>query len=70
MLNGPLIKKLRAAKDFTQEKLAAEAKVSRPTVIKAEQGENIDFTSLGKLAHVLGVSPGELLMDTALNVPL
>ena len=61
MLNGPLIKKLRQEKSLTQESLALRAEVSRPTVIKAERGENIDLTSLGKLALELGVNPGELL---------
>ena len=56
------LKKLREKKGFSQDRLAKLADVANNTIIKIEQGENINPTlaTLKKIAEALGVSLDEL----------
>ena len=57
------IKKLRNAKNLSQEKLARLADVANNTIIKMESGENKNPTleTLQKVAKALNVSVDELI---------
>jgi len=57
------VKKLREAKELSQEKLARLADVANNTLIKMESGENQNPTldTLKKVAKALGVSVGDLI---------
>ncbi|NQV00294.1 MAG: helix-turn-helix transcriptional regulator [Parcubacteria group bacterium] len=57
------IKKLRNAKNLSQEKLARLADVANNTIIKMELGENKNPTldTLNKIAKALDVSVDELI---------
>ena len=57
------IKKLREAKELSQEKLARLADVANNTLIKMESGENQNPTldTLKKVAKALDVSVDELI---------
>jgi len=56
------LKKLRQAKGLSQDRLAKLADVTNNTIIKIEQGENINPTlaTLKKITKALGVSLDEL----------
>ena len=56
------LKKLRQAKGLSQDRLAKLADATNNTIIKIEQGENINPTlaTLKKIAKALGVSLDEL----------
>jgi len=56
------LKKLREKKGLSQDRLAKLADVANNTIIKIEQGENINPTlaTLKKIAEALGVSLDEL----------
>ena len=56
------LKKLREKKGLSQDRLAKLADVANNTIIKIEQGENINPTldTLKKMAKVLGVGLDEL----------
>ena len=56
------LKKLREKKGLSQHRLAKLADVANNTIIKIEQGENINPTlaTLKKIAEALGVSLDEL----------
>ena len=57
------LKKLREKKGFSQDRLARLADVANNTIIKIEQGENINPTldTLKKMAKALDVSVDELI---------
>ena len=57
------IKELRQAKGWTQQELADQAKVTRATVNRLENGRqtSIDLDVLERLAGALGVTPGLLI---------
>ena len=57
------IKELRQAKGWTQQELADQAKVTRATVNRLENGRQtlIDLDVLERLAGALGVTPGLLI---------
>jgi len=57
------LKKLRAKKGLSQDRLAKLADVANNTIIKIEQGENINPTldTLKKMAKALEVSIDELI---------
>ena len=57
------IKKLRAEKGYSLEKVARQADVSLSTVVKMEDGTNQNPTinSLWKIATALGVTVDDLL---------
>ena len=56
------LKKLREKKGLSQDRLAKLADVANNTIIKIEQGENINPTlaTLKKIAKALGVSLDDL----------
>ena len=61
---GARIRKLRKAKQLSQEALAFEADLDRTYVSSVERGErNIAVLNLGKLARALGVEVAELLEE-------
>lgn len=57
------LKKLRKKKGLSQDRLAKLADVANNTIIKIEQGENINPTldTLKKMAKALDVSVDELI---------
>lgn len=57
------LKKLREKKGLSQDRLAKLANVANDTIIKIEQGENINPTleTLKKVAKALDVSVDELI---------
>ncbi len=57
------LKKLREKKELSQDRLAKLADVANNTIIKIEQGENINPTldTLKKMAKALDVSVDELI---------
>ena len=57
------LKKLREKQGLSQDRLAKLADVANNTIIKIEQGENINPTldTLRKIAKVLDVSVDELI---------
>ena len=57
------LKKLREKKGLSQDRLAKLADVANNTIIKIEQGENINPTldTLKKMAKALDVSVDELI---------
>ncbi|MBI2012137.1 helix-turn-helix transcriptional regulator [Candidatus Daviesbacteria bacterium] len=60
---GEKVKKLRKARDWTQEKLAEAANVDPKTIIELEAGKRANPTlqTLNKLARALKTSLEELL---------
>lgn len=56
------LRALRAARGFSQEKLARAADVSTGTVARLEHaGLDPSWSTVVKLAHALGVSPNDFL---------
>lgn len=51
---GKDIREARESLDWSQDKLASEAGVSRPTIARLETGGNISTGTLGKIAKALG----------------
>ena len=61
---GNRIRKLRKAKQLSQEALAFEADLDRTYVSSVERGErNIAVLNLAKLARALGVETSDLLEE-------
>lgn len=62
---GENIKKLRGSMDWSQNRLAKEAKVSQPYLSELEDGKatNPSMQFLGKIAEALGITVVELLTD-------
>lgn len=64
-LLGRNVKRLREAKDWSQEELADAAGLHRTYVSSVERGiRNPTVKILVKLAKPLGVSPGDLLQKS------
>ena len=58
---GARVRKLRLAKDLSQEKFAAKCKLDRTYVGSVERGErNIALRNIDKIAKALGISTSEL----------
>jgi len=51
---GEQLQKLREAKGFTQTNAAKKADISRPTLMRAEKGENISLRTLIHLLRIYG----------------
>ncbi|MFP4687126.1 MAG: helix-turn-helix domain-containing protein [bacterium] len=51
---GEQLQKLREAKGFTQTKAGKKADISRPTLMRAEKGENISLRTLIHLLRIYG----------------
>lgn len=63
-LFGKALRKLRQAKELTQERLAGAAGLTTGYVNTVERGMQVpSLTTILKLAHALGVTPSELLSD-------
>lgn len=60
---GVTLRRMRESKDWTQEQLAAKAKVTRPYLTMLETGakKNPSLDILKRLAKALGVPLAELL---------
>lgn len=59
---GDRLRELRAAKGWSQERLAFESGLNRTYVGSVERGErNVSLVNIWKLARALGTQPGELL---------
>lgn len=53
---GKIIRQARAAHGWSQDELAERAGLSRPTIARAERGDDISTATLAKLAPVLGIT--------------
>ena len=62
MINGKLLKEQREKQGLTRAKLATLAGVSRPTIYKAEAGEDLLLSTVDKLAKVLGLPTHALIL--------
>jgi len=59
---GLRVKALRETRGWSQEKLAAEANISQPTLTRLENGAtNLELTTIIKVANALEASMDELL---------
>jgi len=57
----PHLSAWRRYKALSQETLAALAQVGRTTIISAEQGRPVRFSTWNRLARALGIQPHRLL---------
>ncbi|GAB2731924.1 helix-turn-helix domain-containing protein [Streptomyces bullii] len=57
---GNRVRQLRIDQNLTQERLYLAARISRYTLQRAEAGEEIQLSTLLRIARVLGVSLGQL----------
>jgi transcriptional regulator with XRE-family HTH domain len=65
---GLRVRELRLEHDLTQERLAERADLSWSYVSQVERGlHNLGIENVLKLAHGLGVLPGDLVNDLALQ---
>jgi len=65
------IKQLRKDHNLTQEFLALELAISRPTFVQIEQGErDLTITEAEKLANIFGISFENFWQDTPQNTKL
>lgn len=61
---GRNVRRLRKERGLTQEALAGECGLAMRHLGRIERGESgPTVETLGKLSEVLGIHPGELLMD-------
>ena len=64
---GEAIRRIRLAKDISQEKLALLAEVDRSYVGRVERGDNnVAVLTLLRLAHALNISLAKLLREAGL----
>lgn len=59
----PNLRRWREHALLTQKELAEQAGVSRPTLVRAEQGEPISMLNIRRLAGALEVKPDQLLYE-------
>ncbi|HXH05450.1 MAG TPA: helix-turn-helix transcriptional regulator, partial [Vicinamibacterales bacterium] len=57
---GDVVRKLREHRRWTQSRLAQAAGLNRSTVVKIEEGGNVQRTTLEAVARGLGVSVADL----------
>ena len=58
---GVRVRELRVLSDYSQEEFADECELDRSYVGSIERGErNVSLINIVKIAHALGVVPGEL----------
>ncbi len=63
-LFGKTLRRLRTARELTQERLAGAADLTTGYVNTLERGMQVpSLTTIVKLAHALGVTPSDLLSD-------
>jgi transcriptional regulator with XRE-family HTH domain len=60
-IDGTALRRLRKARDWTQEELAKKAGVDRRTILRAEQGARLTLECLQSIARALEVSESEFL---------
>jgi methanogenic corrinoid protein MtbC1/DNA-binding XRE family transcriptional regulator len=66
MTLGRRVRELRLKKGWTQEQLAAGARVTRVCIVAVEGGkQNVSMDIVIRLANALGISPEDLMTDTA-----
>lgn len=53
---GKIIRDARTTKGWSQDELAERAGLSRPTIARAERGDDISTATLAKIAPVLGLT--------------
>lgn len=64
---GTAIRRIRLAKDISQEKLALMAEVDRSYVGRVERGDNnVAILTLSKLAAALGITLATLMQEANL----
>lgn len=51
-----IIREARQARGLSQEELADQAQVSRPSVARIERGDDVNTATLGKIADPLGLA--------------
>ena len=56
---GYNLRRIRRAKDLTQQELATKAGIHVNTVVRAEKGQDTRWSAVEKLAAALHVSPEE-----------
>ena len=61
LVNGELIKKLRKDKFITQSQLAEMAGIRAESLCRLEKGRAAKFSTILKLAQILGVEPSTLI---------
>jgi transcriptional regulator with XRE-family HTH domain len=63
LVKATRLRLVRQRKPYSQEELAALAKVSRNTIARIEAGFEAHPRTIRKLAEALGVEPHELMED-------
>jgi DNA-binding XRE family transcriptional regulator len=61
VVNGELIKQLRKGKLITQSELAKRAGIRAESLCRLEKGKPAKFSTIIKLAEILGVEPNQLI---------
>ncbi len=61
VVNGELIKQLRKGKLITQSELAKRAGIRAESLCRLEKGKAAKFSTIIKLAEILGVEPQQLI---------
>ena len=61
LVNGELIKKLRKDKFITQSQLADMAGIRAESLCRLEKGRAAKFSTILKLAEILGIEPSSLI---------
>lgn len=62
-INSNLVKKLRTAKNWSQEQLSEKAGLSLRTIQRLENGDNASIESVRALAEVFDIDPNELILS-------
>jgi transcriptional regulator with XRE-family HTH domain len=62
-IDSNLVKKLRMAKNWSQEQLSEEAGLSLRTIQRLENGDNASIESIRALAAVFEIDPNELIFS-------
>ena len=63
VVNGELIKQLRKDKLITQSELAKRAGIRAESLCRLEKGKPAKFSTIIKLAEILGVEPKKLIRE-------
>jgi transcriptional regulator with XRE-family HTH domain len=67
---GPLVGRLRVARNLSQEKLAHLCELHATTISEIERGKTgVTLATLEALAHGLGIEPGHLLIMAVYGEP-
>ena len=62
-IDSNLVKKLRSAKNWSQEQLSEESGLSLRTIQRLENGDNASIESVRALAAVFKIDPSELILS-------